>query len=223
MAQVIIDCPNCPANSAAFSIVREYPSNVERAVWFCICECGACKGIILVKLLDANEKVGNANPLQPSKYASSGAIDERYAVENWWPSRSEPRIAQAIPENVERPLREAEQAFQSGLYSAAGSCYRKAIERAVKGLFPGGEGTLNSRIRKLERDGLLPPALIKLLDQVRIFGNNTLHEEDDDPTEIDCVAARDFCDLFFTYSYALPAKIDAAERRVIEPELKTVE
>lgn len=73
---------------------------------------------------------------------------------------------------------------------------------------------LNARIRQIEKQSLLPQALIDLLDQVRIFGNATMHEDEYDPTKEDCDAARDFAHLFFTYTFSLPAMIAAVHENV---------
>ncbi|KJS41124.1 MAG: hypothetical protein VR71_20050 [Roseovarius sp. BRH_c41] len=73
---------------------------------------------------------------------------------------------------------------------------------------------LNKRIRQLETEGLLPHSMIELLDQVRLFGNTSMHEDDEDPTKEDCSAARDFCDLFLTYAFSLPAKVAAAKSKL---------
>lgn len=80
----------------------------------------------------------------------------------------------------------------------------------MKDICPNAKGSLYSRIREMESEGLLPSSLIELLDHVRIFGNTSLHD-DDDPSKEDCSTARDFADLFLTYSYSLPAKISAAK------------
>ena len=73
---------------------------------------------------------------------------------------------------------------------------------------------LNSRIREMEKQKLLPTTLIGLLDQVRILGNYSIHEEDEDPTKEDCEAAKVFANLFLTYIFTLPARIEKAKIRM---------
>jgi hypothetical protein len=188
---------------SGFKITAESPSGAEGNVYFGLAACGNCKQQIVAKFYYKGSghghglvKAGGTNPLEAT-----------YILNDWAPRAQEPRIAAHIHDDIFRPLLEAEKAFSMGLYSAAGACYRKSIERAVKKLFPSGTGTLNKRIRELEKQGLLPNTMIDLLDQIRIFGNSTLHEDETDPSKEDCAAARDFSDLFLTYTFTLPAKI----------------
>jgi hypothetical protein len=127
------------------------------------------------------------------------------------PSTNKYTIPEGIPENVKTPLIDAEESFFAGSYSAAAACYRKAIERALKAVNTEAKGMLNQRIRDLEKQGLLPKAMIELLDQVRLFGNEAMHEDDSDPTREECAAAQKFCNLFLTYAFTMPALVQAAK------------
>ncbi|MEL6839564.1 MAG: DUF4145 domain-containing protein [Pseudomonadota bacterium] len=133
------------------------------------------------------------------------------------PKPPEPEVPDSIPENVAKPFVEAEHSFASGHFSAAGSCYRKAMERSLKHVDPNISGMLNKRIRALEKSGLLPSGMIELLDQVRLFGNSSMHEDDVDPTKEDCAAAREFAQLFLTYVFSLPAKVASAKTKIANP------
>lgn len=211
MTSINHDCPNCGTSGASFLLVSNYQSQVERYFWFALVECGVCKEIALTKLVDHENKNNISSTLPPIKYGEGNRISSRYFIATFEPKVSEPLIPESIPENVLVPLTEAEKSFAIGLFSAAGSCYRKAIERAVKHINPSVSGMLNKRIREIEKDGLLPHAMIDLLDQVRIFGNSSMHEDDVDPTKEDCIAARDFCQLFLNYAFTLPARIEKAK------------
>ena len=201
MRSLLIDCGRCNAKGAAFVLKAEHkhPRNSYR--WYCLGVCGICNHTSLL-LVDCNSS-GNG----PVSEESVGIS----AVSEALPKPDEPRIASDISDQVRVPLREAENAFSAGLFSVAASCYRKSMERATKEIDPDATGMLNARIRKIERDGQLPSAMIDLLDQVRLFGNEAMHEDDIDPTQEDCVAAREFAHLFLTYAFSLPAKIARAQ------------
>jgi len=214
MTSITHDCPFCGAKSSAFLIVSEIKHRGRKGTFSTLTECGVCRNIALAKLHDHRAAAGNRSTILPSDQAKKGRISDIFKIQAFHPEPSKLRIASEIPENVKTSMTEAEKAFAAGLYSAAGSCYRKAIERAVKHINPNGTGMLNKRIREIEKDGLLPSAMIELLDKVRLFGNASMHEDDFDPTKGDCEAARDFADLFLTYAFSLPAMIIAASENL---------
>lgn len=181
-------------------------SKAKRYEWHVLAFCGSCKDAALVTVFDATASGHDAIHL-----AGLTEYNDKLRLVRFLPEQPKPKIAPAIPENVKKPLLEAEHAFAAGLFSAAGSCYRKTVERALKALDPDLSGMLNKRIRTLETKGILPHSMIELLDQVRLFGNSSMHEDDFDPTRDECAAAREFCDLFLTYAFSLPAKVSAAK------------
>ncbi len=207
MAGTSIDCPHCGAKKSFFEFVVAVPVKGKANRWHALATCGSCQDAVLLQFT----KVSTTH-IDPVSAAKEGALETYYAQTRVLPDPPSPRVAEAIPRNVERPLLEAEQAYASGLFSAAGSCYRKSVERALKAIDPDLKGMLNQRIRSLEKSGLLPHDMIELLDQVRLFGNASMHEDDEDPTKEDCAAAREFCHLFLTYAFTLPAKVRDAKQ-----------
>ena len=208
MASIAHDCPRCKSKNSAFIILDEQFSQVINNVWDIMIRCGVCNDVALASLLNMQP---NVDTRSPTKLAQSKPIFERFCILRFYPEVEKSDVPDDMPDNVKSAYLEAESSFQNGLYSGAGACYRKAIERAVKNLLPDGKGMLNSRIKEIEKKGLLPPTMISLLDRVRIFGNQSVHEEDIDPTKEECDLARQFSMLFLTYSYSLPAKISATE------------
>lgn len=55
--------------------------------------------------------------------------------------------------------------------------------------------------------------MIELLDQVKLFGNAAIHEEDEDPTQEEVEDARMFAHLYLEYVHALPSRVEAAKTR----------
>ena len=213
MVAISTDCPWCNAKNASLEQKCERRSDKGKAHWEWLVRCSVCMAPSLVLLKDREEHRGSTSALPPSNYGEKNSITDRYDLVGLFPSQSLPAIPEFIPQNVVGPLLEAEQSFLDGRYSAAGSCYRKALERSLKAIDPEIKGMLNARIRELERRNILPHTLIELLDQVRLFGNQAMHEDDIDPSKDDCSAARVFCELFFRYAFTLPAMIIAAKTK----------
>ena len=208
MTSISNDCPHCKSKESSFLLVSEIRSQTDHFSWYTMVRCGVCKDISLSHLMDSqsfsNGRFIGGSPMDTGRTSS---ISERYKIIALFPEVEESLVPEALPDNVGASFIEAEKAIANGLYSSAGACYRKSVERALKVLHPEGKGTLSARIRQLSSTQKLPETLIVLLDHVRIFGNLSVHDEDEDPTKDDCDIERDFTRLFLTYSFSLPARV----------------
>ncbi len=126
-----------------------------------------------------------------------------------YPQKPIPQIAQYIPENVERTLNSAEAAYLGKIYDGAAGLYRKAMERALKGITEE-KGMLAAQIKKCSENGLIPTAMAEWLDHVRLYGNDAIHEEDFEPTKEEVEDAREFAHLFLVYTFTMPEKVRLA-------------
>jgi hypothetical protein len=207
MGHFKIDCPHCGAKMATFSILFELRSNEFARAWDTFCVCGVCKDTALIRLLDINP---NSGDIEPIRWGLKNEISKKFKVVRQYPHADDVGVPEGTPDNVKQPLFEANHSLVDGRYSAAAACYRKAIERSLRHVDIELQGMLNARIRQLEKKRILPESMVALLDHVRLFGNEAMHEDDIDPTKDDCVAAKEFCELFLTYTFSLPKKIEAA-------------
>jgi hypothetical protein len=205
--EIGFDCPFCKTSKAGFKIFADAKSPRDDFVWNSMGMCGVCHEYVMFILETSSE----TQP--PSKDIGSFLNFSNDQILESFPKPTGPRVTEATPDNVLNPYIEAERSFEMGLYSAAGSCYRKAMERAVKHINPKAAGALNARIRELENHQIIPHSMIELLDQVRLFGNSSMHEEDEDPTLHDCEAAREFAYLFLRYAFTLPALVAEAKAK----------
>lgn len=123
-----------------------------------------------------------------------------------------PRPILYMPPQVQSAFEEAEANFVDERWPSAAIGYRRAIERALKVLHPDGKGMLNARIRSLEKQNALPPAMIALLDSVKFLGNDGAHELED-PEPDDVAAGRDFSTLLLTYLFELPERVRLATEK----------
>jgi hypothetical protein len=215
MSSIRHDCPYCGSASSSFVLLVDKQSQVFESYWHALGRCGVCKEVALIKLVDVDRTTQKvAYSTSPSEFGVKGVIEARYRVLDFHPEVKQSDVPESIPENVHSAFSEAEIAFSRGLFSSAGACYRKALERAVKSLHPDGKGTLHARIKELKGENLLPKTLIDLLDRVRILGNQSVHDEDIDPTKEDCEIARNFARLFLIYTFSLPAQVNAFSTKV---------
>lgn len=205
--EIQFDCPFCKTSMAGFKIERDIKSPRSDYAWNSMGICGVCNEVVMFIFETSNKASG---PSQDNHF--SWNFSQQDIVETF-PKKTGPRLTEATPENVLKPYIEAEKSFESGLFSAAASCYRKAMERAVRHVNPDATGMLNARIRGLEKLQILPHHMIELLDQVRLFGNSSMHEDDEDPTYEDCEAAREFAYLFLRYAFTLPAMVADAKAK----------
>jgi len=208
MTSFATNCARCSAQGASFSVVAHHQHPVSFYSWYAMAYCGVCSEVSLF-LLATNSKSNG-----PTSLANENILTILDAL----PTLSEPRVPKNIPASVIVPLVEAEKAFAQGLFSAAGSCYRKAMERATKQIDPSLKGMLNSRIRTLEKQASLPKSMIELLDQIRLFGNESMHEDDRDPSREDCEVAREFANLFLIYAFEMPHLITEAKDKAASHE-----
>lgn len=213
MASFIHDCPSCGSRNAAFEIGTQYPYHGTTFTWWILVLCGVCKEAALAQLIDLENKAGKTSIVSPMEWGKGNPLIGRFNLVSFVPEPKRSIFPPGIPENVLIPLKEAELSFNDGRYTAAASCYRKAMERAIKNIDASIDGILNKRIRDLEKTQLFPKAMIDLADQVRLFGNLSMHEDEYDPTKEDCEVARDFSMLFLTYAFSLPEKIAAAQEK----------
>jgi hypothetical protein len=214
LSSLSFDCPHCGAKSAAFLLIRSAISQTQNNIWHAMGACGVCKEVVLFRLWDIHLNVQTRSAIDPIAYGKESNLLQRFSIIDAAPKNPTPIIPTDLPANVEAPFVEAEAALGNKLLSSAASCYRKSIERAVKFLHPDGKGMLNARIREMDKLKLLPEALIALLDQVRILGNFSIHEEIEDPSLEDCEAVKIFATLFLTYTFSLPAQVENAKLRM---------
>jgi len=85
--------------------------------------------------------------------------------------------------------------------------FRKTLDVATKIIAPSEKNlTLYKRIEKLVSDNLLTEAMGAWSHEIRIDGNDAVHDEDPE-TEDDAGALQKFCEAFLTYAFSLPSMV----------------
>lgn len=207
MASLSLNCPRCGAQNSSINLLMSIPLNKRSDRHHVIGRCASCMDDCLLTLHNTS-----GSTTSPIDYGESHPVRNGFSVIEILPSSGQSEVPEFLPANVMTILVEGEKCFSSKHFSAAASCYRKAMERSLRHLNPSETGMLNKRIRALEKGGLIPNALVELLDHVRLFGNEAMHDDDIDPTHEDIQTAREFAHLFLTYTFALPEKLRLASK-----------
>jgi len=124
-------------------------------------------------------------------------------------SGSSPLPEPDMPSDVLADYMEASQVFARSPRAAA-ALLRLALQKLCVHL--GQEGkNINTDIRSLAESNVLPPAVIKVSDTVRLTGNNAVHPGEMSPEDIDHIASKMFGLLNFVVRKGIsePAEIEA--------------
>ena len=140
-----------------------------------------------------------------------GNISDHVSIRKQWPE-SDIKIPRNLPEKVETVYKQAEKAYEVGIWESALERYRKAIEQACKDKGQT-SGNIVSKINALHTNGQITKDLNDWAHEIRIIGNEAAHDDPlpDNKAKKEATDIRLFCELFMTYVYTLPKKL--AERR----------
>lgn len=222
-----LDCPHCMTPHAPFMVkyMNTLPlgigSQLYRIETTGPCELckSSCSAVYTVR-----------SSRQPSLSESGGKLPDNFSIngasvlEIWFdaqhPEAPKPNLPDHLPDRLQRPYLEAEKAFNQGLWSLAAAGYRKAVDRAISPIVPPEfKGKmLGPKIGALEKQNILPEAMLEWIRLVKNDGNFALHDDDHDFDSKDQVQpAREFAHMLLTYLYTFPAKVRIA-RGLPDPE-----
>lgn len=121
-----------------------------------------------------------------------------------------------MPTDVKRDYEEAARISSKSPRGSA-ALLRLSLQKLCKHLGKDGEN-INSDIRALAQDNVLPPMVIKVADTVRITGNNAVHPGEMADEDFDHVSSKLFDLLNFIVKKAItePKELEALYNRVPE-------
>lgn len=210
-ALVVHDCPHCPTRFAAFTIVAEADwkaqsagKGSQRSVDV-FARCPACsRGVIFEVTTNAQHRLAQyrGNILDGSILGTSKVVQT-------FPPAPQSDHPQHTPVRAAEFYKQGFNNIRTGHWDAAGMCFRKALDSAVKDLHPEANprDNLAARIRNLPADKGITEPLRDWANVVRDLGNDAAHE-DDGFTEKQAKDIHNFTRMFLTYTYSMRKEVD---------------
>ena len=197
------DCPRCGTKKSGFRIAGEeqVSSTAHGYLWDTLAICGQCDRGIVASLLETQGQ-------PPSKLLVRGGRSylSIFAIEPQEPDTSAPKHT---PDNVAKFYTQAIENISNN-WDAAGAMLRKTLDTGLKAKFPQLSGTLFKRIEDAKKNGELTKELADWAHQIRLEGNDAVHDEDPYTRE-EVEHLRTFTELVLRYLFTLPGMLVEAQ------------
>jgi hypothetical protein len=216
-------CPHCIKENVAMTI-RSYhlrnirdeaiPQDVASVdVFF---TCNNCDGPVVVNY----QTLAKQKLLPNAMIGDLGNYAKQVSIKNVWPILINRATPKYIPENVQRFLQQGFVNLKAKHYDAAGAMARKALEAALAAHDEDlKKGTLYERINKLKENGVLTESLADWAHNVRLLGNDAVHDlEPADPVDVN--QALLLAEYLLIYLFTLPTEIRLAKESAEPPAIK---
>jgi len=133
---------------------------------------------------------------------------DAFEIVQTWP-RFTGQCPADVPANVQSFYNQGLENLANGHWDAAGAMFRKSLDVATKILAPEKRAkTLYNRITELVAEVRLTTPMGEWAHEIRLDGNDSVH--DDEPeTEQDAKVMQRFTEALLTYSFTLPAMVEA--------------
>ncbi|WP_116654428.1 DUF4145 domain-containing protein [Pelagibacterium sediminicola] len=220
MASAVLDCPHCGAHELAMSLSGNFvpPAGAKSPSGYdtfapVLALCARCWGSFAIELvpqiIGTMTREGVAAAAQKLLSTPTG-VPEAFKLRAII-LRTPPETS-SFPPHVSAPvlkaLKQAEMNFRlPDAEEASALMYRRALELAVKEIYPDEKGGLIQRIDKLAAKGVLPDAMKDWAHEIRVIGNDGAHELDG-VERSDLIAAQGFTDAFLRYLISLPKEVE---------------
>jgi hypothetical protein len=195
---MIVQCDNCLASVQAeeigsYNILNEYdPMDGSRCI---LCKCVECLSPILIEQTlvwnSFETEWGGWKKIYPS---------------------NENHINPVIPEPLQKALTECTRCLRSGAYTATVIMCRRTLEGfcQVKGVK---ERSLDKAIKKLKEEGLINEQLFEWANQLRLSGNEAVHNIDANFPSADAQDILDFTIAILDFTYSFKDKFEKFKAR----------
>jgi len=196
------NCPHCLSKSAGFTVTHQWYALESFKKASVLAVCGVCNNAIIIK-------VGSYGDHNVNDYRQN---DLHFPVTHDFVEGTYPTISMDIPNDcpssVERFYVQGIENLRGNNWDAAGAMFRKSLDVATKLISPADKKeTLFHRIEKLVERGLLTPAMGDWSHELRLDGNEAVHDEDPE-TKTDAEAMQKFAEAFLRYSFTLPRLVE---------------
>lgn len=211
MPALALDCPHCDVKKSSFAIAAARSEPLQPANWSVLANCTACQLPIVMILVCVSSS--NRDPMQFP--GDLGASNSGFVMTAMFPKLVAIDMPTNVPEGVAKAFKQAAESRRAGHLDAAAAMYRKAMELGLKVLSPDiAAWKIEKRIDKMAAEGLITKDLQDWAHELRLDGNDVLHEDEATSEMIDQMHS--LCKFLLTYLYTLPEQVKAArERRAV--------
>lgn len=218
MSSIVLECPYCGAEKVGFTLacgVRSSltPPQVAKRTRYLML-CSNCEEAI-VGVLDLPR--GRSVSLEAHE-CTHDPTKAGYVLAAFYPKPACSRCPEHTPEVLERLFLQASNALKRGDADASGAMSRKVLDNSTQQLLAedaAKDRTINARIDALAEKGMLTSELAQWAHEIRLSGNDAVH--DLDPYTIDEAGELlTFVELYLTYIYTLPGRLEERRRRRAE-------
>lgn len=191
------DCPHCQTRSAGFVVCFQWGDRKDAQQTNLLGVCGVCNSGLIIRA---------AYTRGPAPNLVQYTVDfpgDAFLVEESWPSYTA-KTPGGVSKNIEKFYLQGLENLHQSRWDAAGAMFRKTLDVATKAIDPEFRSlSLYSRINKLVDKGLLTSAMGDWSHEIRLDGNNAVHDEDPE-TEEDASRVQRFTEAFLNYAFTLP-------------------
>lgn len=159
------------------------------------------------------------NVAQPSSI-NSDIEAAHYVVPEFWPKPAELDIPRHVDQDLVDKLSEAERSYNANINTGAAGLYRAVVDTTTKKQLKAAglaeTGTLDARLKRLADNHIIPTSVADWGHEVRVIGNEGLHEE---PviSRADAEMARSFALTYLRYAFELPGDVNARRAAKANP------
>ena len=211
-----LDCPHCRTKGAGFEIAHQWAFRGDTTKAHLLAICGVCqKGVTILSKKNFLNSGSHENLLR-SALTYPG---NNYTIYEIHPSFVDD-IPDGVPENIKHFYSQGLKNLYERNWDAAGAMFRKTLDVATKFLSPERKDlSLFKRINALVEDKLLTEAMGDWTHEVRLDGNDAVHDEEPE-TQEDACRSQKFCEAFLTYAFSLPTLVAESRdsRKIGAPE-----
>lgn len=193
-------CPHCLHEKTLFQPVWQIQDRDQRWQTYFLCTHCA-KGVTFV-LSATSPQAAQVGPMKVN-----ADLFPYFVVHDTWPRAQSLAAPEFTPPLVAKRFIEGEDAYLRRRWNSAVAMYRSALDIATKGMegVPVGKSFF-MRLKWMSENGLITADIRAWADQVRVEGNDALHDEDEFD-ERDAVSLRYFTEMFLRYVFELPGKV----------------
>jgi hypothetical protein len=205
MATYKHDCPRCGAKNSTFTVVSAVPHQAPYT-WSVHMICGSCSNGGVANVYGNGTRQSPLN--HPFELSLSDKNKTSFSVIDFYPEVKTHDVPQYLPESVAKKFREGCEIIEASPDAAVGM-FRKALELGLKDLSPDIEAwKLEKRIDAMANKGLLTADLKDWAHELRLDGNDALHEAAE-MTKEQAAETRELTRYVLTYLYTLPNAVKA--------------